>query len=148
MEILSRLKAGIVLAFAALAMVIAAGGAARAVEGADWRFYHNSGDNSMLYYDMESITAPSKGMADVWTKLEVRGKVYSLALFEISCIDRRLRTLIKYGYDNVNKSIIPLPNSDETYPTRWMYIVPESQEAKLVKFICPQAREKEKEAGD
>ncbi|MBI5885225.1 MAG: hypothetical protein HZB85_01420 [Deltaproteobacteria bacterium] len=143
MGILSRLKVVIVLAFAVSGLFVATGGAARAAEGAEWRFYHNSGDNSMLYYDMESVTAPSRGTADVWTKLEVRGKVYSLALYEISCVDRRLRTLIKYGYDNASKSIIPLPNSDETYPTRWMYIVPETSEAKLVKFICPLAKEKE-----
>lgn len=109
----------------------------------DWRFFHNSGDSSMLYYDMESITAPTRGVANVWTKLEVKGKVFSLTLYEISCNDRRLRTLIKHGFDNVNNAIITLPNSDETYPTRWTYIVPDTFEAKLVKFVCPMAKGKE-----
>lgn len=130
---------------AALLLVIAGVSyrAACADTTVEWRFFHNSGDNSMLYYDVDSITAPAKGVADVWTKLEVKGKVFSLTLYEISCNDRRLRTLIKHGFDSVNNVIISLPNSDETYPTRWIYIVPDTFESKLVKLVCPVAREKE-----
>lgn len=109
----------------------------------DWRFFHNSGDNSMLYYDMESITTPAKGVANVWTRLEVKGKIFSLTLYEISCNDRRLRMLIKHGFDNANNVIIALPNSDETYPTRWAYIVPDTFEAKLARAACPTTKVKE-----
>ncbi|OGQ59463.1 MAG: hypothetical protein A3J24_04305 [Deltaproteobacteria bacterium RIFCSPLOWO2_02_FULL_53_8] len=115
-------------------------GRADAEATADWRFFHNSGDNSMLYYDMESVTAPAKGVANVWTKLEVKAKVFSLTLYEFSCVDRRFRMLIKHGFDNVNNVIIPLPNSDETYPTRWTYVVPDTFEAKLVKLACSSAK--------
>ncbi|MBI5562039.1 MAG: hypothetical protein HY894_04185 [Deltaproteobacteria bacterium] len=114
-----------------------------AAEGADWRFIQNSGDNSIIYYDAESVVAPVKNTADVWTRLEVRGKVYSMTLFEVSCADRRLRTLIKYGFDNAANAVIDLPGSDDAYPTRWTYIVPETFEAKLAKAVCAKIKEKE-----
>lgn len=138
-------KSFVILTFV-LAVAAVSRNAASAAEGADWRFFHNSGDNSMLYYDIESVVSPAKNVADVWTKLEVRGKVFSLTLYEISCYDRRFRTLIKYGYDNVNNAVIELPNTDDMYPGRWTYVVPETFEAKLVKLVCP--RLKEKEAGN
>lgn len=109
--------------------------AARAA--AEWRFFHTSGDNSIsYYYDAESVVFPSANIVNVWVKLEVRSKVYSLALWEISCSERKLRTLIKYGYDGVGGGVVELPNAAEMYPTRWGYIVPESYEAKLTKIVC------------
>lgn len=120
----------------ALLLTIVAAGRADA-EG-DWRFFHSSGtDNTMLYYDFESMVSPSKNVINVWIKQEVRGKIYSFALWELGCSERKVRILIKHGYDSVNGDIIELPNADETYPTKSAYIVPETLEAKLAKIVCP-----------
>lgn len=129
------LKRLTVSGIAVLAIIV---GAAHAYAGGDWRFFHSSStDNTMLYYDFESMVSPSKNVINVWIKQEVRGKIYSFVLWELSCSERKVRLLIKHGYDSVNGGIIELPNSDETYPTKHAYIVPETIEAKLAKIVCP-----------
>ncbi|MBI5970355.1 MAG: hypothetical protein HY884_04305 [Deltaproteobacteria bacterium] len=121
-----------------IAVLLTAIGAGVVYAAEDWRFFHSSStDNTMLYYDFESMVSPAKNVINVWIKQEVRGKIYSFALWEVSCGERKIRTLIKHGYDGVNGGIIELPNSDETYPTKFAYIVPETLEAKLAKIVCP-----------
>ena len=104
--------------------------------GASWRPFHNKTDDSVMFYDYDSIVAPTKTSVNVWIKHEVRAKIYSLSLWEISCSERKIRTLIKHGYDTSNNSIIELPNSDDRYPTRWTYAVPDTYEYKLTSMLC------------
>lgn len=130
-----RFSAAFVLVIVCVSFILSGSALAQAAE---WRFFHTSGDNSIsYYYDAESVVFPSPSIVNVWVKLEVKSKVYSLALWEISCSERKLRTLIKYGYDGVSGGgIVELPNAADMYPTRWGYIVPESYEAKLTKIVC------------
>lgn len=105
-------------------------------QGATWRPFHNKTDDSVMFFDYDSMVTPTKTTVNVWIKHEVRAKIYSLSLWEISCAERKMRTLIKHGYDTSIGAIIELPNSEDKYPTKWNYIVPETHEAKLASMLC------------
>ncbi len=118
------------------------------VWGSDWKQWTRFGD----YYDVESITRPSKNIVRVWTKHvfpeeEVRKRMKSggkiagdedvldcqLSLFEIDCAQRMARELSVSTYTMTG---IYLGAYSDVYLKDWFLIEPESMAEVLLKAVC------------
>jgi hypothetical protein len=115
------------------------------VWGADWKLF-SSIDEADLYYDVESITHPSKGVVRVWTKSvytgesaseivvrvgeEYKNVTSSVDLKEINCSERKYRIVFTayYSTDGILDS--------ESKVTEWRYIAPKAVLDKLLKALC------------
>ena len=104
------------------------------VWGADWKLYSRD-DEEIRYYDAEGMVRPSENTVKVWLNWEYTDKgvmrmvkelgkkykniSYTMALGEISCLDKKIQTLslirnTKEGY------II----STSSHTGTWQYFVP------------------------
>ena len=116
------------------------------VWGADWKLY-GFNNYSLLYYDAQSITRPSKNIVRVWEKFTYTekgvmdtvgslGKKYedlshSINLDEINCIEKMIHSLSGTYYDNGGGVIYTFSSRSE-----WDFIIPESLGELLYKEIC------------
>jgi hypothetical protein len=114
--------------------------------GADWKFYRFN-DLAESYYDVQSITRPSKNVVRVWERMnftekgimdevESLGKTfkkleYSVVLHEINCAEKTVRMLSSTDYDNKGRVIF-----SDSSPTKWLFIIPGSIGESLYKEIC------------
>jgi hypothetical protein len=117
------------------------------VWGADWKLY-NSSEKFMAYYDAQSITHPSKNIVRVWasnswTEKGVRDMVgslgkkfmdvrHSVLLWEINCVEKKYHYLAVTSYSNKGDVIY----FDDSSPTDWDFIIPESLAELLYKKVC------------
>jgi hypothetical protein len=126
------------------------------VWGADWEKYAENerilccyDKDSLIHYDGESLSQPSKNIIKVWAKFEYtdigltdpvllkkfKKKINELdnskSLYEINCVDRKYRILESMYYSK--DGIVLLMNS---IPSKWKYIVRESLNGALHKAIC------------
>ncbi len=118
------------------------------VWAADWKQWTFFGD----YYDVESITRPSKNIVRVWTKhvfpeeavrkrLKNGGKIAGdedvldcqLTLYEIDCAQRMARELSVSTYSMTGKF---LPAYSDVVLKNWFLIEPESMAEVLLKAVC------------
>lgn len=118
------------------------------VWGADWKQWTRFGD----YYDVESITHPSKNIVRVWTKhvfpeevvrkrMKNGGKIAGdedvldcqLILYEIDCAQRMARELSVSTYSMMGKFI---GSYSDVYLKDWFLIEPESMAEVLLKAVC------------
>jgi hypothetical protein len=122
------------------------------VWGEDWKSFGTTWQGD-LYYDVKSITRPSKDIVRVWTKLITNetGKVafrsliefsrrspldakieitHNLRLIEYNCIERQSRVL-KNDYYSENFILY-----SEKDIGKWDYVSPESLEEKLLRAVC------------
>ena len=119
--------------------------------GMDWKGYGTS-DTLSLYYDVESITRPSKDVVRVWVKgiyrmkgvelVEKFGEKYetlghSLFLSEVHCAEKKVRTLSIVDYSTGGEILDS--NSTER---KWNSIVPESIGESLYEILCRQPQDK------
>jgi hypothetical protein len=118
------------------------------VWGADWKQWTRFGD----YYDVESITRPSKNIVRVWTKhvfleeavrkrMKNGGKIAGnedvldcqLILYEIDCAQRMARQLSVSTYSMSGKF---LAGYSDVILKDWFLIEPESMAEVLLKAVC------------
>ena len=99
------------------------------------------------YYDVQSITRPSKNIVRVWERTdytemgvlkvarragrEFRNLKYSQGLYEINCAEKTLRMLSDTKYNNRDEVIYY-----RTSPLELGFIVPESTAENLYKAVC------------
>jgi len=112
------------------------------VWGEDWKLYGKN-ESGVFYYDAESINRPAKGIVRVWTKMvhskesiKQAGKglenlVYSKRLWEIDCVDKKIRRLSKIAYSQDEKILIS-DNKEEKFGN----INPKSLEQDLYEKVC------------
>jgi hypothetical protein len=100
--------------------------------GADWRFLSES-DSSVLYYDAQSITHPSKNMFRVWIKHEGRVEKWSFmkTLREIDCLEKKYRILSSALYNEKGEET----GSSES-PSKWRFITPGESSEIVYKMVC------------
>lgn len=100
--------------------------------GADWRFLSESGE-SILYYDAQSITHPSKNLVRVWVKYEGRVEkwTYMKTLREIDCLEKKYRIVSSALYNEEGKET----GSSES-PSKWRFITPGGSSEILHKMVC------------
>jgi hypothetical protein len=117
------------------------------VWGVDWKLY-NSTEKFMAYYDAQSITHPSKNIVRVWasnswTEKGIKDMVGSLGkkfknvthstiLWEINCVEKKYHYLAVTSYSNKGDVIY----FDDSSPTDWDFIIPESLAGLLYKKVC------------
>jgi hypothetical protein len=113
------------------------------VWGADWKLF-SSIDEADIYYDVESITHPSKGVVRVWAKSiytgvseivlsvgeEYKNVTFSEDLMEINCSEKKYCVLCTayYSTDGILDS--------ESKVKEWQSIAPKSVMEKLYKAVC------------
>jgi len=106
------------------------------VWGADWKLY-STYENFLKYYDVQSVTRPSKNIVRVWERINYTDKgvtwwvmkhgpgfkdvSLSTVLNEINCIEKKLRILSLIIYDNKGE-VISSPSSS----SEWAFITTES----------------------
>ncbi|MGA2516898.1 MAG: surface-adhesin E family protein [Thermodesulfobacteriota bacterium] len=106
------------------------------VWGADWKLY-STYENFLKYYDVQSVTRPSKNIVRVWERINYTDKgvtwwvmkhgpgfkdvSFSTVLNEINCIEKKLRILSLIIYDNKGE-VISSPSSS----SEWAFITTES----------------------
>ena len=116
--------------------------------GADWRQFAVTNDDSVYYYDTESIRQVSKDTLRIWQKWdyspkEVEGYVkkfgeeylgleHSIILQEIDCLERKFKVLSVTDYRSDDSIIQSL--GEEGF--EWRYIAPESVAEGLLKAVC------------
>jgi hypothetical protein len=126
--------------------LLSAHGYAHAEE--DWTLYGIT-KYFVLFYDRNSITYPSKDIAELWVKSVSKCNdtkdwaiknhpncanvewVYILTLTEIDCGKRQDRDVKSIGYSKERRESL----SDET--SQWSDIIPESYTDTLYKVVCP-----------
>jgi hypothetical protein len=113
--------------------------------GSIWKYYGTNEDGS-YYYDAETMTRPSKEMVRVWVQSAytdqgishcVRGGGeqfqnlgYTLALIELNCVDRAIRSLQIVFYSKDVQVIDPI-NAKE-----WEFFAPDSMSEALYEALC------------
>ena len=121
------------------------------VWGADWKQWTRIGDK-VTYYDVESITRPSKNIVRVWTKYvfpeeAVRKRMKNggmiagdedvldcqLTLYEINCAQRIARELSVSTYSMTGKFLAAY---SDVLLKDWFLIEPESMAEVLLKAVC------------
>jgi hypothetical protein len=116
------------------------------VYGADWKLY-SSNDESVDFYDAQSIAHPSTNIVRVWQKRiftekdvarwvaklgpSFKNLSFSMSLKEINCIEKKWHTLSLTAYDNEGGVI----NSSSS-STEWGFIIPETIAESLYKEVC------------
>jgi len=112
------------------------------VWGEDWKLYGKN-ESGVFYYDAGSITRPTKGTVRVWAKMvhskesiKQAGKgledlAYSKRLWEINCVDKKIRRLSKIAYSKDEKILI----SDDK-EEKFQNINPKSLEQDLYEKVC------------
>jgi hypothetical protein len=116
------------------------------VWGADWKHYGDD-EKFSAYYDVQSITRPSKNIVRVWLRWDWTekgvmvmvgdfGKKYenlshSIDLHEINCVEKTIHSLSLTAYDN-KRGVIYSSSS----PLKWDSIVPGSIIEILYKKVC------------
>ncbi len=110
------------------------------VWGSDWKQWIRSSDKSIYYYDIESITRPSKNIVRVWTKYDFdKGDKTKdsldcqLTLYEINCAQRIARQLSVSTYTKEGKLVM---EGSGVYLKAWFLIEPESTAEVLLKAVC------------
>lgn len=118
------------------------------VWGADWKQWTRFGD----YYDVESITRPSKSIVRVWTKYVFPGEAVrkriknggmiagdedvldcQLTLYEINCAQRIAKQLSVSTYSMTGKFLTAY---SDVLLKDWFLIEPESMAEVLLKAVC------------
>jgi hypothetical protein len=112
------------------------------VWGEDWKRYGKN-ESGVFYYDAGSITHPAKGIVRVWAKMvhskesiKQAGKgledlAYSKRLWEINCVDKKIRRISKVAYSKDEKILIS-DNREEDFQN----INPKSLEQDLYEKVC------------
>jgi hypothetical protein len=122
------------------------------VWGADWKQWIRISDESIYYYDTESITHPSKNIVRVWTKyifpeegirkrMKTGEKIAGiedvldcrLSLYEVNCAQRMAREVSVFTYSMTGKF---LPAYSDVFLKDWFLIEPESMAEILLKKVC------------
>lgn len=114
--------------------------------GADWKFY-SFNDLAESYYDVQSITRPSKNVVRVWERMNFTEKgimdmvvrfgpsyknlSFSMCLYEINCIEKKARILSLAHYDDKRDVI-----HTTSFQGEWTFIIPESVVENLYEEIC------------
>ena len=103
--------------------------------GANWKQWFRMGDH-VIYYDIESITRPSKNIVRVWTKYVFEKNSildYQLTLYEIDCTQRIARELSASTYTKEGKLV---KEGSEVHLKDWFLIEPGSMAEVLLKKVC------------
>jgi hypothetical protein len=117
------------------------------VWGAEWKLY-DSNEDFLCYYDIESITHPSKNIVRVWVKWDFseKGVMYYMGKFgikymslshsinlpEINCLEKTIRSLSLTYYDNEGEVIYSFSSPS----SKWDFIPPETIGEILYKEVC------------
>ena len=111
-------------------------------EGVDWVNYYSE-DDSIMYYDKDSIIQVSENVIRVWTKWkwseggEVDGFKFTAisALVEINCHLRELRYLNVFYCLDIGIYYKGIDSLYHTYPTEWKSMIPGSLNEILFKNV-------------
>jgi hypothetical protein len=114
----------------------------------DWRIYYFNNEGSIYYYELKSITRPSKDIVKVWEKIEYKGndlteirKEYAnasnlLTLFEINCAERKARPL-SFVYKSKDGIIVDsIQTPADQMEKIWMVTKPGTMGELLSKAVC------------
>jgi hypothetical protein len=116
------------------------------VWGADWRFYGGC-ENFLGYYDVQSITRPSKNVVKVMIKWELTKNgvlflvrdfskkylnlSYAINLVEINCAKKKTHFVSHTTFNNMGLIIESSSSLSE-----WPYIIPDSIAESLYEEVC------------
>jgi len=130
-----------------VSVLMISGCASTKPKGENWKGLGSNVDGSW-FYDATSITRPSKDVVGVWVKLvwtdngrtgnvkkygdSFRTLDHTLALLEIHCVDKRLRTLSQYSYSTNGDRLRSIDNENAT----WGFIPSGSVMDALHKIVC------------
>ena len=115
------------------------------VWGVDWKYYGTNEDGS-YFYDIESMTRPSKNLIEVWVQSAYTEKSishwvreggkdfqdldFTLISLELNCVERSARYLRIVFYSKNGKVFYPIDNDE------WHFIAPDSMIESLHKEVC------------
>jgi hypothetical protein len=117
--------------------------------GEDWKFYTQSKDGTMYYYDPTRVTHVSEGVLKFWGKVipspEIVKKFvkidpkftelhHIISLIELNCVERKRRPLWIIFYD---KNGVAIENVDlSPADADWETILPGSPQEDLLAVLC------------
>lgn len=104
----------------------------------DWLYCCSGAEGPFVYYNKKSISYPSKSIVRVWTNFAEVGEEYSKHLYDIDCLNKRVRRLSVTIYNTEGKVLSTVSNDPEK--SSWVYIVPDSLMEGISKATCPQSK--------
>ena len=102
------------------------------VWGADWEEFAET-TTGIFYYDVESVTSPSKGFYRVWIHNTTK---HESSLIEIDCKEKNYRVLDVIEYDETNRFKVKA-RYDYYDNTRWLVISQGTVPEPLHSILCP-----------
>jgi hypothetical protein len=100
--------------------------------GADWEEFAEA-TTGIFYYDVESVTSPSKGFYRVWIHNTTK---HESSLIEIDCKEKNYRVLDVIEYDETNRFKVKA-RYDYYDNTRWLVISQRTVPEPLHSILCP-----------